>query len=112
MSIQLGQLGQVQPNFEWRKRGARVRPEAMATRHLFMTLVAIWNATCGRGQEITKSGPWRHRMYTFDPEYDVRYLHTAIVCLAFELSKRSDLEDCWWDTLELILERATRKKVT
>lgn len=55
-------------SFRWRCRnGIKVTPQAMETRHLFMTLVMIWNHTMPRGSEIRRSGNWQHHMYTLGP---------------------------------------------
>lgn len=75
-------------------------PAHMETRHLFMTLVLIWNHTMPEDARIFKSGNWTHNLYRLGPHYDMDYLAIAIGSLSQELFKREDLEDAWKATLQ------------
>lgn len=75
-------------------------PIQMETRHLFMTLVLIWNHTMPEDAVILKSGEWTHRRYRLGSHYDTDYLSIAIGAIARELFVRNDLEPAWKATLQ------------
>lgn len=92
-------------NFMWKdRRDNFYNPSDMETRHLFMTLVMIWNSTMPVDARILRSGSWRHHMYRFGPHYTADYLAGAIGHLARELFKRTDMEFSWRITLNKMHE--------
>lgn len=99
MNIEL--ITAVSRGFKWKDRKDNFHiPELMETRHVFMTLVMIWNHTMPADAIIRQSGDWKHHMYNLGSHYDVNYLSIAIGVLAKELFKRTDLEDAWKATLQ------------
>lgn len=86
--------------FLWKdRRHQHHRVDTMETRHLFMTLVLIWNHRMPAEAIIWASGTWRHHQYNLGPFYTQDYLKQAIGALAKELSTRQDLESAWYETL-------------
>ena len=86
--------------FRWKDRKDNFHaPVQMETRHLFMTLVLIWNHTMPEDAFIDSSGRWTHHRYNLGPHYTVDYLSEAIGALAQELAKRDDMEPAWRTTL-------------
>lgn len=91
----------VTKGFRWKdRRNNFYHPETMETRHVFMTLVMIWNHTMPADAVIRQSGDWKHHMYNLGEFYNVDYLSIAIGFLARELFKRTDLEPAWLATLQ------------
>lgn len=86
--------------FEWKDRGHNYhKPASMETRHLFMTLVMIWNHTMPTDALILQSGNWTHHRYNLGSFYTTEYLAEAIGALAKELFTRGNLEASWQATL-------------
>jgi hypothetical protein len=86
--------------FRWRDRkGNFYVPAQMETRHLFMTLVMIWNHTMPEDAVIVCSGAWQHHRYNLGPFYEQDYLCIAICTIANELLGRINMEDSWRVTL-------------
>lgn len=99
MNIEL--ITAVSRGFKWKDRKDNFHiPELMETRHLFMTLVMIWNHTMPADAVIDRSGDWKHHRYNLSNFYDPNYLSLAIGNLARELFKRKDLEPAWLATLQ------------
>lgn len=100
--------------FRWKDRNHNFHvPATMETRHVFMTLVMIWNHTMPADAVISQSGHWKHHKYNLGNFYDPNYLSIAIGNLARELFKRDDLEPAWLATLQrmhlYILEKYERR---
>ena len=99
---------QVNRNFTWRMSGGKtIKPSEMETRHLFMTLVLIWNNVMPDETHIHKSGHWTHHNRPFGPMYGARYLAAAIPALAAELWTRNDVKPEWEVTLDVMAEHVT-----
>lgn len=99
--------------FRWRDRKGNFHiPAQMETRHLFMTLVLIWNHTMSDECGIDYSGTWKHHRYNLGPHYDMDYLCIAICSIANELFTRDNLESSWKATLhKMYLHLMERYKV-
>lgn len=98
--------------FQWRDRkGSFHYPSNMETRHLFMTLVMIWNHTMPASHRIFKSGSWVHHFYTFGPFYTKEYAASAILAMSSELFTRHNLEDSWIDTLNHMKSLLTKELI-
>jgi hypothetical protein len=91
---------QIDTPFIWKDRKGNYHdPVNMETRHLFMTLVMIWNHTMPEQYVFHKSGHWSHHRYTLGPFYSLDYLKQAVYAIADELNGREDLEPEWSFTL-------------
>lgn len=87
--------------FRWKDRKNNFHlPGEMPTRHVFMSLIMIWNHTMPADAVITQSGNWLHHTYNIGSFYDKDYLCIAIGALGRELSTRTDLEPAWNITLD------------
>lgn len=99
-------------DFRWMTRkGELLRPAEMETRHLFMTVVVIWNAYCPLEFSIERSGRWVHSFVRFNSNYTREYLATAVRAMLIELSVRQDLEQCWIDTLHKMVSFMSMERI-
>ena len=97
-------LAQTAAPFMWRDRkGNMHNPKDMETRHIFMTLVVIWNCVMPGDVRINRSGEWVHHAYYLGPFYTKDYLAQGICVLVRELSNRQDLEVAWTTTLDRMI---------
>jgi len=78
----------LEKGFQWRARtGEMFSPCDMETRHLFFTVLMIWNHSCPPEQRI-----WKTQKYYFTEFYTPKYMLTALVNLLVELSIRGDID--------------------
>lgn len=89
-------------SFTWKDRsGVFHSPREMSTRHIFMTLMVIWNHVMPEEVRIYRSGRWVHHAYKMSAYYSDLYLATAIVELAAELFTR-EIDPDWQNTIDKI----------
>lgn len=91
--------------------GKRYAPAEMETRHLFMTLVMVWNATCPDDLLIRRSGTWVHYLYRLGASYTRDYLIRGIRAMSAELATRDDMEPAWVDTLNRMVDIIKKDKL-
>jgi len=88
--------------FKWKdQRGHYHAPADMSTRHLFNTLLMIWNHSA---PERYKFRPYKH--YEFGPYYTPRYMGVAVREMLSELKCRSHATPAQLKILSTMLSRA------
>lgn len=103
---------QVDTNFKWRMAsGTYIKPANMETRHLFMTLVLIWNNVMPEEVRVRKSGHWTHHNRPFGSAYSAAYLRRAVPALAAELWTRVDLQPVWEATLDVMATHVLARRI-
>ena len=81
--------GAVSSPFVWKtQRNLFLRVDQMETRHLFNTVVMIWNHIAP-----AEARTHNYRRYVFGPTYTVAYMKTAVSAMMVEIYTRTDLSD-------------------
>jgi hypothetical protein len=77
--------------WKWESREGPVRPDEMATTHLFHTLRMIWNNSMPAHMQVG-----RVRLYDFPPDiYTVPYMRAAVMHIGRELFSRYSALNRW-----------------
>lgn len=99
--------------YRWRDSKALLHsPSKMETRHLFMTLVLIWNNLAPEEALIHKSGTWTHHLRRLSSEnYSIDYLLVSVRMLSQELRKRKDVLPEWQETLNKMVAFLSRVQI-
>jgi len=88
----------VTPSFKWKDRQDNFYyPKHMETRHIFFTLLMIWNHVAPKEMQIE---PFKR--YTFGSFYTNEYMADAVKSLSAELKTRDDLTPYFIKCLKII----------